>query len=225
MAYVYKISGNGLDYYGSSSQNSVERKAKHKSDYRYYLKNKDDKTRFKCASHKIFESYGDDWENGDWTFEIIEVFQTQQEALEYENDCIINEPCINTNRAIGLTGDELRKYKAEWAEKKRRAEGVATKKVYNTDEERKNADAESKRNHMRKKRAAMSEAEKERILVERREKRTASAEEERKKQLEYTNRPEVKERRRLAQQAKREAKKASMTQEERDEMNRKRREK
>jgi len=205
MAYVYKISGNGLNYYGNSIQKSVERKSKHMSQYRYYLKNKDDTDRYLCSSYKIFDSYGDDWENGDWKFEIIEFFETQQEALEYENECIKNEPCVNTNQAIGLTGDELRKYKAEWAEKKRRAEGIAPKKVYNTEEERKKADRESKRKHMQRKRAAMSEEEKERILEERREKRNASAEESRAKQLEYTNRPEVKERRRLAQQAKREA--------------------
>lgn len=202
MAYVYRISGNDLDYYGLSKQNPVERKALHRSQYRRYLKTGD---KCVCASHKIFESYGDSWETGNWTFEIIDYFDTEQEAKEYENLCIINEPCVNTNRSIGLTGDEMRKYKAEWAMTKRRAEGVPERTKFETDEQRKEAERLSKVKSTRKYRANMTAEEKEAELEERRKKQLTD--DAKAKNREYLNRPEVKERRRLQQIERREMKK------------------
>jgi len=204
MSYVYKISGNGLDYYGSSEQNPVERKAKHKTDYRFYLKQGNTTDRWCCSSNKIFDSYGDDWETGNWTFEIIEEFETIQEAKEYENLCIINKPCVNTNRAIGLTGDEMRKYKAEWAMNKRRAEGVPERTKFETDEERKEAERLSKVKSSRKYRANMTVEEKEAQLEERR--KQSLTDDAKAKNREYLNRPEVKERRRLQQIERRKSK-------------------
>jgi hypothetical protein len=201
MAYVYKISGNGIDYYGSSVQNPVERKAKHKTDYRFYLKQGNTTNRWCCSSNKIFDSYGDGWETGDWTFKIIAEFDTIQEAKEYENLCIINEPCVNTNRAIGLTGDEMRKYKAEWAMNKRREEGVPERTKFETDEERKEAERLSKLKSTRKYRENMSAEEKDKLLEKRR--KQSLTEEAKEKNREYLNTPEVKERRRLQQIAKR----------------------
>jgi hypothetical protein len=193
MAYVYKISGNGLDYYGSSNQKEYKRISKHKSEYRT--------KKIMCASHKIFESYGDEWETGNWTFEKIKDFDTLQEAKEYENLCIINESCVNINRAVGLTDDEMRKYKAEWKTQKRRAEGVPIKKKYETDEERKETkkinDKKSKQQYL----ANMSIEEKEEYLKKNRDRR--HTEEAREKEREYRNRPEVKERSRLQQKARR----------------------
>ena len=201
MAYVYKISGNGLDYYGSSVQNPVERKALHTSQYRRYLKTGD---KCVCSTYKIFDSYENDWETGNWTFEKIKDFDTEQEALEYENLCIINEPCVNTNRAIGLTGDEMRKYKAEWAMNKRRAEGMPERQFIKTEEDKKKyleRTREKNRLHTQEKRANMSAEEKEKELEERR--KNQHTEEAKEKNREYLNIPEVKERRRLQQIAKR----------------------
>lgn len=198
---MYKISGNGLDYYGSSFQSEVERKSLHKSQYRRYLKTGD---KCVCSSYKIFDSYGESWEAGDWTFNVIEYFDTEQEALEYENLCIINEPCVNINRAIGRTDDELRKYKAEWAMKKRRAEGMPERKYIKTEEEKEDArkrNNEKNRIHLKEKRARMTGEEKHKLLAERREKQ--HTEEAKKKNRDYLNEPEVKERRRLQQQEKR----------------------
>jgi hypothetical protein len=151
MPFVYKLSGNGLTYYGSCIQRPNERKLKHISDYRYYISNKN--KRYLSASYKVFESYGDDWENGNWIFEVLRIFETKQEAREHENMLIITELCVNRNRALGKKEDEMRKYKAEWARNKARKEGIIPKKIFNTDEERKEANRESKRNYMRRKRA------------------------------------------------------------------------
>ena len=206
MAYVYRISGNDLDYYGSSKQNPVERKAKHKTDYRFYLKQGNTTDRWCCSSNKIFDSYND-WETGDWTFEIIQEFETIQEAKAYENLCIINEPCVNINRAIGLTGDEMRKYKAEWAMNKRRAEGMPERQFIKTEEDKKKyleRTKEKNRLHMREKRATMSSEEKEAELEKRRE--IQHTDDAKAKNREYLNRPEVKERRRLQQIERREKK-------------------
>jgi len=106
--YIYKISGNGMDYYGSSKQDFCERKAQHKTQFRYWKKmeGKSDC----CISRLILE------ETEDWTMEKIEEnIATEQEALERENWYINNYECININNALGLTGDDMREYKAKWA--------------------------------------------------------------------------------------------------------------
>jgi hypothetical protein len=104
--YIYKISGAGMDYYGSSRQAFCERKSRHNSDYRYYQKNQSGN---KCSSYKILEA------TDDWTMTTIENnIETETQALERENWYICNTECINTNRAIGLSGDDLRQYKTNW---------------------------------------------------------------------------------------------------------------
>lgn len=124
--YVYCISGNGLDYYGSSGQVYYERISKHTSEYRHYLKYNSGN---KSASHKIFESYGENWENCDWDFNILDFYDTEQEALEAENELIKNTNCVNINRALPRTEEEMREYKREWAEKSRRKKGIKKKVV------------------------------------------------------------------------------------------------
>jgi hypothetical protein len=225
MVYVYKISGNGLDYYGSSSQNPVERKSKHKVDYRFYLKQGNTTDRWCCSSNKIFDSYGDGWEIGDWTFEIIAEFDTEQEALEYENNCIINEPCVNTNRSIGLTGDEMRKYKAEWAMNKRRAEGIPKRQFIKTEEDKEKyleRTKEKNRLYMQEKRATMSSEEKEAQLAKRREQ--SKSEEAKAKAKEYFADPEIHKKRMEQQNILRKQQRANETPEQKEERRQKARE-
>jgi hypothetical protein len=104
--YIYKISGAGMDYYGSSRQDFCERKSKHNSQFKHYQINQSGN---KCSSYKILEA------TDDWTMTTIENnIETETQALERENWYICNTECINTNRAIGLSGDDLRQYKANW---------------------------------------------------------------------------------------------------------------
>lgn len=97
--------------------------------------------------------------------------------------------------------EALRKYQAEWAMKKRREEGVPERTKFETDEERKEAERLSKLKSTRKYRENMSAEKKEAQLEERR--KQSATEEAKAKEREYLNTPEVKERRRLQQIAKR----------------------
>ena len=104
--YIYKISGAGMDYYGSSRQAFCERKSKHNTEFKNYQKNQSGN---RCSSYKILEA------TDDWTMTIIENnIETEIQALERENWYICNCECINTNRAIGLSGDDLNQYKTNW---------------------------------------------------------------------------------------------------------------
>jgi hypothetical protein len=105
--YIYKISGAGMDYYGSSKQDFCERKSQHKSQFKTYQKTN---TSNKCSSHKILEA------TDDWTMDIIEYnIETEQQALERENWYINSNECVNIQNAIGLTGEALTEYKTNWA--------------------------------------------------------------------------------------------------------------
>jgi len=200
--YVYKISGNGMDYYGSSNQPIYERKATHKSQYRYYKKTGE--TNRRCCSYKIFDSYGDDWENGDWTFEIIAYYDTEREALEYENLCIINQPCVNKQRAIGLSEDELRKYKAEWAEQNRRKKGTPEKVKLDTPEKIEESKEKIKvKRSATKKEKLKNETEEEREVRLEKHRIYELTEERKQKNTEYLQRDDVKARRKEKQQKKR----------------------
>jgi len=96
-----------MEYYGSSKQNLCERKSKHNTQFKNYQKTN---TGNKCSSYKILEA------TDDWIMDIIENnIKTKQEALEHENWYINNNECVNIQNAIGLTGDDLREYKANWA--------------------------------------------------------------------------------------------------------------
>lgn len=105
--YIYKISGEGMDYYGSSKQTFCERKSLHKSQFNHWKKTEE---KIACSSRLILEA------TDEWTMEKIEEnIATEQEALERENWYINNCECININNALGLTGDAMREYKTKWA--------------------------------------------------------------------------------------------------------------
>lgn len=113
---VYKISGYGLNYYGSTIQPLYERKANHKS----HFKCKDNGRNF-CTSWLILEK-GDDW-----TIETIEEleFNDIDELRLRESYYQKNNICVNTQKL--KTKDELKEYKRVWAEKNRREKGCEIK--------------------------------------------------------------------------------------------------
>jgi len=127
--YIYKVSANGLDYFGSSKQIPYERKAKHYSDYNRWLKTPNTN---KSASHLVIKE-----DPLNWTFDIIEYLPletTEKECLIREDYYIVNFPCVNINRAVGKNEEELKAYKTEWAKNNRRAKGIPKRKA-KTEEE------------------------------------------------------------------------------------------
>ena len=122
-SYIYAIKGNGLTYYGSSTQPLCERKSSHITTHRYYKKTgKLDKC---CQSYLIFDSCDD------WIIEKVEELPentTQEELLLRENYYIKNFDCVNKNLAI-RTKEEHREYQRQWAENDRRAKGIPEKKI------------------------------------------------------------------------------------------------
>lgn len=114
--YIYKINGNGMNYYGSSHQPLYERKSSHLTQFRYWKK-MEGKSNC-CISRKILET------TDEWTIEKIEEnISTEQEALEREDWYINNYDCVNINNALSLTGDDMREYKAKWARHRRLKSG------------------------------------------------------------------------------------------------------
>jgi hypothetical protein len=113
---IYKISGYGLNYYGSTIQPLYERKANHKSQF----KNKD-KGRNYCSSWLILEK-GDDW-----IIELVEEFEFEDidELRLKEAYYQKNNECVNHQKL--KTSDELKEYKKLWAEKDRRQKGMKVK--------------------------------------------------------------------------------------------------
>ncbi len=75
--YVYKITGNGLTYYGASGNSFKKRKAEH-----IYSQ--------ATTSKLIINS------TNDWKMEVIEHgFDTLDEAKRWETWYILNNPCVN----------------------------------------------------------------------------------------------------------------------------------
>jgi len=75
--YVYKITGNGLTYYGASGNSFKKRKAEH-------IRNQS------TTSKLIINS------TNDWKMEVIEHgFDTLHEAKRWETWYILNNPCVN----------------------------------------------------------------------------------------------------------------------------------
>ena len=79
---IYKITGNGLTYYGSTIQLLCNRKTSHK-----YLK--------RCISRIIIDK-------GDWKLELVEDFscENKEQLLWRERWWIENNECINVKRPI-----------------------------------------------------------------------------------------------------------------------------
>ena len=159
-SYIYAITGNGMTYYGSSSQPLCERKSSHVTQYRHH-KNTDPSEMSKkcCKSYLILDSC-DDWE-----IKIVEELSptlTKEEILLRENYYIQNFDCVNKQLAI-LTEDMKREYKRKWAEQDRRKKGVpesGSKDSYSK---------EYKAEKARQYRAAYTEEEKQEKLEHRRE--------------------------------------------------------
>jgi hypothetical protein len=170
--------------------------------------NETDLMRHKCFLHRLLALQY--MPNPDSLPEIDHIDrQKQNNELSNLRWCTRIENANNkTTNIANLTEKEqeerkeaLRKYQAEWAMKKRREEGVPERTKFETDEERKEAERLSKLKSTRKYRENMSAEKKEAQLEERRKKQ--HTEEAKEKNREYLNTPEVKERRRLQQIAKR----------------------
>jgi hypothetical protein len=154
--YIYAIKGNGMTYYGSSSQPLYERKSSHITTYKYYKKTQLlDKC---CKSYLILDSCDD------WIIEKVEelpIETTKEELLLRENYYIQNCDCVNKNLAV-RTEEINREYKRDWAEKDRREKGIPIKGHKNS------TSKEYKAEWIRNKRANLTEEEKKEHLEHRR---------------------------------------------------------
>lgn len=85
---VYKLSKNGKDYYGSTCMTMAQRMTKHRQHKKHYNGRN-------CASSVLFE-------DGDPEVEILErvAYDNIKELREVEDRYIVNNECININRAI-----------------------------------------------------------------------------------------------------------------------------
>ena len=192
---VYEIIGYGLSYVGSTIQALCERKSKHKTGCREWLKR--DKLGWKCGSYDILEK-GDDW-----TCEVIEILLTdtnrtgllEREHYWTETKKALNgkEYITNVNQAIQSV-ENLKEYQRKWAEKKRREKGITIKEKVKTADNKK-----YKREKAKEYRANHTDEQRAEINKNRRDSYDNS------NQLEYINRPEVKEKRLADQQKKRNA--------------------
>jgi hypothetical protein len=112
---IYKISGYGLNYYGSTIQPLYERKSKHISSFR----NKCCKNH--CSSWLIFEK-GDDWiiePIEEVEFDDIDDLRIKESEYQKNNECV--------NLLKKKTKEELKQYKTEWAKKDRLDKGIKTR--------------------------------------------------------------------------------------------------
>jgi hypothetical protein len=182
---IYKIEGYGLTYYGSTIQKLNERKANHKSQY----KNRDKGRKF-CTSWLIIEK-GDDW-----TIEQVEEIEINDidELRIHEAYYQKNNECVNKQKM--KTIDEMREYKRLWAEQDRRDKGMKKR-----EEMILTKDPNYYNNKAKEYKAKLTDEQKQAKLEARRKKYAENKLND--KQREYINRPEVKERRRLQQIAKR----------------------
>lgn len=190
---VYDITGYGLTYVGSTIQALCERKSKHNTGCKEWLKR--DKLGWKCGSYDILEK-GDDW-----SINVIETLLTdtkktgllEREQYWTETKKALNgkEYITNVNQAV-QSAEDLKEYKRKWAEQNRREKGIQPKAE--------GFDAKKyARDWARAKRANMSEEKHQEILTKKKEAYDND------KQKEYVNRPEVKAKRLADQQRKRNA--------------------
>ena len=92
---IYKISVDGLTYYGSTIQSLKQRFSLHKSQYKRWKSGI--KYESKCASFDIFDKYGID----KLTIELVEEYpcETKKDLLIREQYYHDNMVCINVKRA------------------------------------------------------------------------------------------------------------------------------
>ena len=182
IGYVYKISGYGLNYFGSTIQGIQQRKNEH-INTQLAKKNT-------CASALILEK-GDEWK-----MEIIEILttdKTKKNLFDREQYWIDTNECVNKFKAI-RTPEYRKEYQRIWAEKNRKAKGIQPKPPPQSEEEI----HRKAREYMRLKRASYTQEERALEL----NKKTERYDNE--KQKEYVNRPDVKAKRMEQQQRKRE---------------------
>ena len=107
---IYKVSGYGLNYYGSTKRKLSIRKSEHKNNYNNYLKKK-------YSYVSIFEiiKLGDKY-----NIELVEEVKDVNKLCERENYYITNKICVNKKKSGTLSEKEklrikffsrLRKYK------------------------------------------------------------------------------------------------------------------
>lgn len=180
---IYKISGYGLNYYGSTTESIKRRLARHKAHYKDY---KDGKRTDKITVFQIFD-LGDDY-----NIELIEHFicPDKKTLLDKENYYITNNECLNKcvpNRTPEqlkerqkkyneLHKDKIRETAKNWAEKNRREKGCQIKAEMN-----KSKTPEYKAEQTRKYRAKMTPEQKAEHLKKRRENRKPLTEEQKEK--------------------------------------------
>ncbi len=133
---IYKITGYGLNYYGSTTESIKRRLARHKGHYQDYLNNK---RTDRITVFNIFDK------GEDYTIELIEHFicPDKKTLLDKENYYITNNICVNKcvpNRTPEqlkerqkkyneLHKDKIRETSKIWAEKDRRAKGIKEKVI------------------------------------------------------------------------------------------------
>ena len=111
---IYRLFGNGMNYYGSTTQSLYERKMKHKT-----IKNN------MCASRLIIESCDD------WDIEIVEICPngtTKKEALWRERWWFDNNECINKQKPI-ISKEEKKEENRLRMLKKARENGIIEKRT------------------------------------------------------------------------------------------------
>jgi hypothetical protein len=110
---IYRLWGNEMNYYGSTSQSIYDRKRVHK-----YNKNQ-------CSSKLIIDSCND------WDIEVVEICPigtTKEESLWRERWWIENNECVNKIRPI-RTKEEAKECARNWAMKKSRENGSQPKRI------------------------------------------------------------------------------------------------
>ena len=100
---VYKITGYGLVYYGSTTKTLNRRKTQHKSDYEKY----------KSGNHGYVSSYDILSQGDDWDIELVEIVQDKDQLFVREKYYIKNYECVNKN-VPGRTDQEKKEIKKEY---------------------------------------------------------------------------------------------------------------
>ncbi len=111
---IYKITGYGLTYYGSTKKTLNARKQDHKQDCKRY---KLGKIRNRTSSYDILE------QGTDWTIELVEIVEDDTQLLIREGYHIKNNECVNKHLP-GRTEQERREYGAQYLEKTKESRNV-----------------------------------------------------------------------------------------------------
>jgi len=107
---VYKITGYGLTYYGSTKKTLIRRKNQHKSDY----------VKYKSGNHGYVSSYDILSQGDEWDIELVEDVEEKDQLLVREKYYIQNNECVNLVIPF-RTEEENKEYKKEWGAQYREA--------------------------------------------------------------------------------------------------------